>query len=79
MTFERNQTVNVVDEKLDGTLYYEGQAKILRCIDSERNIYKVEFDDGRRVIRRLYPTAQKKLLTFIKTMNDAMQESAHAC
>jgi len=73
---KRGDKVNVVDEKLDGTLYFEGTAKVLRCLNRERNIYRVEFEDGRRVVRRLYPTAQRRLLHFIKTMNEAMRESA---
>ena len=73
---KRGDIVNVVDEKLDGTVYYEGRARILRCLDGGRNIYRVEFNDGRRAVRRLYPEAQKRLLSFIKGMNESMRGAA---
>ena len=73
---KRGDKVNVVDERLDGSLYYEGRAKVLRCISPDRNLYRVEFDDGRRVTRRLYPQAQKRLMSFIRKMNQSMQAVA---
>ena len=69
-TYSHGDPVNVVDEKLDGTLYYEGKAEVLRPVNAETNTYMVRFDDGRRVRRQIYPEAQTRLLSFIRRRNN---------